>query len=639
MLGARYGDFKEMLYSTFLKLCCYCESPLYATSEGEVERFRPVSVYPQLALDWRNLYLACPACNRAKASRFPVVGGHAPKGLSYDEVVKLENPLLLDPCDPIEHPDRHLIFLADGRVAGSTERGRATVETLALNRSGLVDARLVEVRRFLRASEAEREAREQSKGSYAAVWRQLRIMRSDPTFLDRSELAVSEQRALDLTRSSVSTEGKVEIESYKAVARYVERVKIENFGPIRILELDFSKSVSNQTPCFALLGENGVGKSTVLRAISIALAGKNYAKRLRLTSNKILAPNAYSGSISVSVIGQPDVVMTFRRNKPISFSVELSSALVLAYGATRLLPRGRHKAKRGERHAKIDNLFDPFVPLTDADAWLADLDPKHADDVRAVVTHLLPVQHGVEVVLDKDEGRLRALINGDSNRRLRDLSDGYQAMLGMAFDVIQVMHIAGYKSMQEAQGVVLVDELGNHFHPAWRLRCVTALRNAFPQVQFIFSTHDPLCLRGLLGGEVAVLRRDGLGHIYALDDLPEVNRMRVEQLLSSEHFGLRSTLDPAVEELAAEYEALVVKVDRTPEDELRMDEIVRELTDVNYLGTSRRERLALQLLDNEREVDPSRESTISASSLADVTVARLRRLMQEISPIRGRLDD
>lgn len=90
-------------------------------------------------------------------------------------------------------------------------------------------------------------------------------------------------------------------------------------------------------------------------------------------------------------------------------------------------------------------------------------------------------------------------------------------MLGMAADIMQVMY-GVYDSMESAQGVVLIDELGHHFHPAWRLRCVTALREAFPGIQFIYSTHDPLCLRGLAAGEVAVLKRDKQGNVYALED-------------------------------------------------------------------------------------------------------------------------
>lgn len=259
-------------------------------------------------------------------------------------------------------------------------------------------------------------------------------------------------------------------------------------------------------------------------------------------------------------------------------------------------------------------------------------------DVNAVLHRLLPSDHRLELVKDELGQGLRILLANDPERRISELSDGYQSMLGMAVDIMQVMFLA-YESMESAQGVVLIDELGNHFHPAWRLRCVSALRAAFPRVQFIFSTHDPLCLRGLLGGEVAVLRRNRLGQIYALEDLPPVHKFRVEQLLSSEHFGLSSTLDPRLEDSINEYEKLIANGERTDEEERRLNEVVNELTEAQYLGTSRRERMALQLLDNERDLDIPAQATIKMASLSKATVAKLKRLMAEITPAQGVLDD
>lgn len=641
ILGARYKDFRNLLDMVFLGRCCYCESPLGVIAEGEVELFRPrrtsdagsrsPTVYLHLAADWRNLCLACPTCNRNKASRFPVLGERAREGMSYGEIIQVERPMLLDPCDLVDRPDNHLAFLPDGSVAGRTDRGIVTVETLALNRTALMEARRREAQSFEAASSVERVEKASSRGPYAAVWRQLLQAESNQEFARESLAAFDAQKAADKTRTDVSTENARNLENYRAVARYIERVRIENFGPIRLLDIDLSQSQSSRAPCFALLGENGVGKSTLLRAIAMALAGKTYAKRLRLTSKAYLFPNTNKGEVRVSIVGQPDIVMTLRQNRAIEFNTETSQSLVLAYGATRLLPRGRHKPRRGERHAKIDNLFDPFMPLTDAEAWLAELTPARMSDVNAVLHRLLPAGQQLEVVPVVEGGKLRVRFTGDPDRQISELSDGYQSMLGMAVDIMQVMYLA-HDSMEDAQGVVLIDELGNHFHPAWRLRCVSALRDAFPQIQFIFSTHDPLCLRGLLGGEVAVLRRDRRREIYALEDLPPVNKLRVEQLLSSEHFGLHSTLDPVMEDLVEDYERLTQTADRSEGDEARLDEIVQELTDVHYLGASRRERLALRLLDNEGPPQVPEQSTIKASSLSDNTVAKLRRLMREIAP-------
>ena len=64
-----------------------------------------------------------------------------------------------------------------------------------------------------------------------------------------------------------------------------------------------------------------------------------------------------------------------------------------------------------------------------------------------------------------------------------------------------------------------------------------------PRVQFISSTHDPLCLRGMKDGEVRVLYRSGENTIEVLHDLPPISTLRIEQILTSEYFGLSSTED------------------------------------------------------------------------------------------------
>lgn len=630
---------RDLLSEVFQHRCCYCEIYADRTSAGVIERFRPKSSrsasesfdqnYWHLQLDWRNLYWACSTCNRYKADRFPLYNSLAKSGAPYIEIVEFESPVLLDPCR--DDPDEHLIFMSDGSVEAHTARGWDNIKLFDLNRRQLVLARSEQAKLFESASNEERVARAEGHSAHCAVWRQL--LRAGDRPLTRDPVDAGPSRFMPGTAQiSIDTELGIGVESYKAISQYITRIQIKNYGPIHHLDLDLSQSLSEQAPCFALLGENGVGKSTVLRALALALSGKAYAKRLKMTSAKLLSADAYEGEVRVSVVGaDEDTVVTFRRSKPLSFNTEHSRSLVLAYGATRLLPRGRHKPKAGLNHAKIDNLFDPFLPLTAPEEWLADLAHEQLDEVNRVLASLMPDDHLVKVIQGGGVGDLSLEVGGALGRRISHLSDGYQSMLGMAVDIMQVLYRFG-SDIESTEGVVLIDELGNHFHPAWRLQCLSALRSAFPRTQFIYSTHDPLCLRGLYEGEVAVLKRDRLGHIYALEDLPPVSKLRVEQLLSSEHFGLRSTADPQMEADIKEYETLLGTPNRTEEDESRLKELVQELTDERYLGTTKRERLALQLLDSSGTEELPALQNVSAEKLSKATVARLRFVMQEMSP-------
>lgn len=638
-------ELRRTLAEVFENRCCYCETELGSATPGEIERFRPHAgvassdgkftkdQYAHLAFEWRNLYLCCPNCNRAKAARFPLDGPPAPPEAPYDVVVQIEHPMLLDPCR--DNPDDHLVFDADGTVAGLTARGAATIETLRLNRAPLVKARREEAY-FAVAMPAGRGSLAARR--HPAVWRQLAEARVAPEQAkQRADVAHDVQASLEERRSHVSTERGEGLENYRARSSYVEKIVIHNVGPITRLELTPEDSQATRAPCFALLGNNGVGKSTVLKAIALAMSGASYARRLRISSNRLLGATAHTGEVRIKTgDGREDMVMSLRRGRHIQFNYDSSRALVVAYGATRLLPRGRHKPKAGLRHAKIDNLFNPFLPLADAAAWLEARNLERLEEANRVLAALLPDGQDMRLTVAGPQGALRVLLGNDAPRSIYELSDGYQSMLAMAVDIMEVMDAAGFESMQAAQGIVLVDEMGNHFHPSWRLRALSALRTAFPAVQFIYSTHDPLCLRGLVQGEVAVLRRDRMGQVYALADLPAVDRLRVEQLLTSEHFGLQSTVDPELQDAMERYESLVQRPDRSADEEQELLSLTQLLTDERYLGTTRRERMLVQLLQMEdvEAAVPRDGGAVSAAKLSEATLAKLRLVLRTVTPVQ-----
>lgn len=46
----------------------------------------------------------------------------------------------------------------------------------------------------------------------------------------------------------------------------------------------------------------------------------------------------------------------------------------------------------------------------------------------------------------------------------------------------------------EGSGVVLIDELDLHMHTSWQRKVLNVLRDTFPNVQFIITTHSPQIL-------------------------------------------------------------------------------------------------------------------------------------------------
>lgn len=170
----RADEVKEALERMFHGKCAYCEARYAGTQPMDVEHWRPKGKvvdggteyggYYWLASEWTNLLPSCVDCNRqrtqtiapdgvkrsvGKAMSFPLEEG-SPRATRRGETER-EKPLLLDPCN--DRPEEYLEFVADGvvRPRGGTARAkaRASIDTYALNRSGLVEER----RRLLRLIE------------------------------------------------------------------------------------------------------------------------------------------------------------------------------------------------------------------------------------------------------------------------------------------------------------------------------------------------------------------------------------------------------------------------------------------------------------------------------------------------------
>ncbi len=54
--------------------CAYCECLINARRSEHVEHFKPKSLFPSLAYDWDNYFLACDGCNGTKLDKWPEKG-------------------------------------------------------------------------------------------------------------------------------------------------------------------------------------------------------------------------------------------------------------------------------------------------------------------------------------------------------------------------------------------------------------------------------------------------------------------------------------------------------------------------------------------------------------------------------------
>ncbi|MBL8896850.1 MAG: AAA family ATPase, partial [Planctomycetes bacterium] len=332
-------------------------------------------------------------------------------------------------------------------------------------------------------------------------------------------------------------DGATETESDDLVL--LRSIHIENCRGIKKLDLRFtegSKDLAGRRPWTVLLGENSTGKSSVLQAVAIALGALDSGEPeldpdLRRSIERSLLRQA-RGSEQGKILlehSKDRIVVEFDRNgmRPSAGmpKVErLSNLVVRAYGANRVIRRTTSTAQRATSgspdHTRIElhSLFDPWIPLPDPSTWLDERKGEDRDRVRELLGDLLGVPKDADPTWMR-WNRSGAMIDpGTGPVRFDLLSDGYQVLVAIAVDLMRGMNekLGHFRS---SSGIVLLDELGTHLHPRWRMRIVPRLRAAFPRIQFLATTHEPLCLRGLDQHEVIRLERSE-GEIIAIDDLP-----------------------------------------------------------------------------------------------------------------------
>jgi hypothetical protein len=381
-----------------------------------------------------------------------------------------------------------------------------------------------------------------------------------------------------------------------------------------------------------LLGENACGKSSILQAIALALYGPEIEKdppvpvkdfRRRGTGNR-----------------QSSVQLTFRgHDQPVHLKLNRSGfkyvwkpdfqTFVRAYGATRLF---RSDVKEGDlspaaERRRIGNLLDPMFPVIDVERWLLSIDDGDFNVAARALRELIagvgevqdPTVLSLDLERDLDHGTVR--LGGDT---LQSLSDGYRSLLALTCDIMAGLG-SGLSDMENAVGIVLIDEIGAHLHPRLRMQVVPRLRYIFPQIQFLCSTHEPLCLRGLFEEEVDRIRRDAEG--VQQETIPRSpSNYRVDQLLTSEFFGLETTLDPEIDGEFQHYYHLLSRPELTPEEAALRDRLRRRLVTEGVLGYTRRDQLVYQAID-EYLADPKLQSaSVSPQAKAQLKEATLKRV-------------
>jgi predicted ATP-binding protein involved in virulence len=221
-----------------------------------------------------------------------------------------------------------------------------------------------------------------------------------------------------------------------------------------------------------------------------------------------------------------------------------------------------------------------------------------------------------------------------ANIPLSQASDGYKTIIALACDIIAGLGM-GYSSIRSAYGLVLLDEIGAHLHPRWKMQVIKAFRNEFPNIQFIVSTHEPLCLRGLVENEVALIEKKN-------DDIKLTNiernpsQYRVDQLLTSEFFGLHSTIDPVLDQHFQEYYSLLaLPENERQEHQERIRELKKQLSKVGVLGYTRRDQVVYEIIDQYIAESKCADDVVDGKGLKKKTIEKVKEVWSMVDMKRN----
>ncbi|MES2732267.1 MAG: AAA family ATPase [Bacteroidota bacterium] len=343
---------------------------------------------------------------------------------------------------------------------------------------------------------------------------------------------------------------------------YIAKIEIDNIRSIRHFEMAFEDPAG----WHVLIGDNGAGKSSIIRSIALALVGPEQALGLRADWKDWLNNQSDEGSILLCIENQEVDKQTgssapqknklipneliFKRNKdlvslasnvnkkskepnPIWFNWGQGTGwFSVAYGPYRRFAGGNQEwTKVFYSQPKLGahlSAFGEDIAFIEATEWLVKLNYQQLEQktdsttikaVKELVNSSDFLPHGSKLSSISSSGVIFTDGNG-ADISVMQMSDGYRSILSLTFELIrQLVRVYDEKKVFgkilkgnmviDLPGVVLIDEVDAHLHPSWQTRIGQWFTKYFPKIQFIVTTHSPLICRAAEKGTIWRLAAPG----------------------------------------------------------------------------------------------------------------------------------
>ncbi len=396
---------------------------------------------------------------------------------------------------------------------------------------------------------------------------------------------------------------------------YVRHVLLKNICGLRSLDLDLTDGeLANRSTL--LIGKNGAGKSSVLRAIVLGLASDAEATALLAEpfGSPFISVGQDKGTIKLELVNREGrsvcrTVDVVRKDGQNDERVESKSEsepyqqglLVVAFGAG----RSNEGGELLRRYTLVDSTYmlfnyegtfiQPELTLRRLKDYVGD---NEYDGVTNRIKFALGLDESHQLEFQRGGGVVVSGPYKESAIPLESWADGYRVTLNWLLDIYAwAMRCEG--SIDEegnVHGILLADEIEQHLHPSMQRKIIQSLKDLFPKMQILMSTHSPSILQGTEPSEViSLLRRDD-SEVTAIRS-PDYSGSSVEDLLTSAELFQTEAYSTRVERIRAEYASLIAKDQLSDPEQRRLKVLGRELSGLRIISPRKHEDETLTRLE------------------------------------------
>lgn len=428
----------------------------------------------------------------------------------------------------------------------------------------------------------------------------------------------------------------------------ITNLQLENIGHFQKIDLNFNE----KTTC--IVGENGTGKTTLLRALALGLAGTNNSvidknilqNLIRITGvsdSKLLFQNSGKITITYSVDGDEcsQEISIEEEEGNIQFKTSGDNNILLNNFEFKVLVLGFPQIRSEKEDSSTSNRFknrthpninDLVALIHNQDderlksfgQWIVNL---HGQGNQKLVNDKSLEIHEVDefILIDKIFNIISQLtkheisflsveqftppriiiktIDQPIGIPLDMVSQGFKTLIGWIGHFLKRLAEANplnKNNFEEEKAIVIIDEVDSYIHPIWQANFVHTLEEIFPNTQFILSTHSPLMIAGLARDQIIELEfEEGNGNVVALERQVDTWAMSYRDIL----LKLFNTPEPRPVKTIEELEERLQTIDENDKDRRVeiTDQIERLKESQAYEDELEQYRLSLEEREEELE--------------------------------------